>query len=29
MLIDNGWEVGLHGGHEAYINLKKLKEENE
>ena len=26
-IIDNGWEVGLHGGHVAYNNLNQLKEE--
>ncbi|MGB8656586.1 MAG: polysaccharide deacetylase family protein [Candidatus Zixiibacteriota bacterium] len=24
-IIDNGWEVGLHGGYEAYNDLDKLK----
>jgi len=28
-IIDNGWEVGLHGGHEAYNNLDKIKKEKE
>ena len=23
---DNGWEVGLHGGHNAYTNLEEIKE---
>jgi len=26
-ITDNGWEVGLHGGHEAYNNIKEIKEE--
>jgi peptidoglycan/xylan/chitin deacetylase (PgdA/CDA1 family) len=26
-IIDNGWEVGLHGGHVAYTNLGEIKEE--
>ena len=25
-IVDNGWEVGLHGGHEAYNNLDEIKE---
>ena len=25
-IADNGWEVGLHGGHEAYNNLDEIKE---
>ncbi len=25
-ITDNGWEVGLHGGHEAYNNLDEIKE---
>lgn len=25
-IADRGWEVGLHGGHEAYNNLEKIKE---
>lgn len=25
-ISDNGWEVGLHGGHEAYDNLDQIKE---
>ncbi len=28
-IIDNGWEVGLHGGHEAYNNLDVIKKEKE
>jgi len=24
-ILDNGWEVGLHGGHEAYNNLIEMK----
>ena len=24
-ITDNGWEVGLHGGHEAYSNLEEVK----
>lgn len=28
-IIDNGWEVGLHGGHEAYNNLDEIREEKE
>lgn len=28
-IIDNGWEVGLHGGHEAYNDLEKIKKEKE
>ncbi len=28
-IIDNGWEVGLHGGHEAYNNLNQVKKEKE
>ena len=26
-IADNGWEVGLHGGHEAYYNLDEIKKE--
>lgn len=26
-IVDNGWEVGLHGGHEAYNNLDRVNEE--
>ncbi len=25
-IANNGWEVGLHGGHEAYNNLNQIKE---
>jgi peptidoglycan/xylan/chitin deacetylase (PgdA/CDA1 family) len=25
-IVDKGWEVGLHGGHEAYNNLDEIKE---
>ena len=28
-IVDNGWEVGLHGGHEAYNNLDEIKEKKE
>lgn len=28
-IVNNGWEVGLHGGHEAYNNLNKIKREKE
>lgn len=28
-IIDNGWEVGLHGGHKAYNNLNEIKKEKE
>jgi len=28
-IADNGWEVGLHGGHEAYNNLDEIKEKKE
>ena len=28
-IIDNGWEVGLHGGHKAYNNLDEIKKEKE
>ena len=28
-IINNGWEVGLHGGHEAYNDLDKIKKEKE
>jgi len=28
-ISDNGWEVGLHGGHEAYNNLNEIKKEKE
>ena len=28
-IIDNGWEVGLHGGHEAYNNLDRINEGKE
>jgi len=28
-IIDSGWEVGLHGGHEAYNNLDEIKEKKE
>ena len=28
-IIDNGWEVGLHGGSEAYNNLNEIKKEKE
>ena len=28
-IVDNGWEVGLHGGHEAYNNLHEIREEKE
>ncbi|NPE28441.1 hypothetical protein HNV12_10805 [Methanococcoides sp. SA1] len=24
-IVDNGWEVGLHGGHESYNNLEDIK----
>lgn len=27
MIADRGWEVGLHGGHQAYADAQKLKEE--
>lgn len=26
-IIDNGWEVGLHGGHEAYKNYTQMKKQ--
>lgn len=26
-ISDNGWEVGLHGGHESYNNLEKMMKE--
>ena len=29
IIIDNGWEVGLHGGYEAYDNLYRIKKEKE
>jgi peptidoglycan/xylan/chitin deacetylase (PgdA/CDA1 family) len=25
-IIDRGWEVGLHGGHTAYLNFQEMKE---
>ncbi len=25
-IIDRGWEVGLHGGHTAYLNVKEMKD---
>ena len=28
-IIDSGWEVGLHGGHQAYNNLDVIKREKE
>lgn len=28
-IIDNGWEVGLHGGHKAYNNLEEIKKQKE
>ena len=28
-IVDKGWEVGLHGGLEAYDNLDKIREEKE
>jgi peptidoglycan/xylan/chitin deacetylase (PgdA/CDA1 family) len=28
-ITDNGWEVGLHGGHNAYNNLDEIKKEKE
>ena len=28
-IIDNGWEVGLHGGHKAYNNLDEIKKQKE
>ncbi|CAD6493231.1 MAG: hypothetical protein LAKADJCE_00472 [Candidatus Argoarchaeum ethanivorans] len=28
-IADNGWEVGLHGGHEAYNSLDEIKEKKE
>ena len=28
-ITENGWEVGLHGGHEAYNNLDKIIQEKE
>ena len=28
-IVDQGWEVGLHGGHEAFNNLDVLKKEKE
>lgn len=28
-IADNGWEVGLHGGHEAYYNLDEIKKEKQ
>lgn len=28
-IIDKGWEVGLHGGHEAYNNFSEIKKEKE
>jgi len=28
-IVDNGWEVGLHGGHEAYNDLNQVKTEKE
>ncbi len=28
-IIDNGWEVGLHGGHRAYNNLIEIKEKKQ
>ena len=28
-IADNGWEVGLHGGHEAYNNLGEIKEKKQ
>ena len=24
-IIDRGWEVGLHGGHTAYLNAQEMK----
>lgn len=29
MIADHGWEVGLHGGHQAYADIQKLKDEKE
>lgn len=26
-IVDRGWEVGLHGGHEAYNNLNQIRKE--
>ena len=28
-IVDNGWEVGLHGAHEAYNSLNRIKREKE
>lgn len=28
-IIDRGWEVGLHGGHTAYLNPQEMKEKKE
>jgi len=28
-IIDHGWEVGLHGGHTAYLNVQEIKEKKE
>ena len=28
-IVDNGWEVGLHGGHNVYNNLDEIKKEKE
>lgn len=28
-IVDRGWEVGLHGAHNAYINLEEIKKEKE
>jgi peptidoglycan/xylan/chitin deacetylase (PgdA/CDA1 family) len=28
-IADNGWEVGLHGGHNAYINLDEIEDKKQ
>jgi peptidoglycan/xylan/chitin deacetylase (PgdA/CDA1 family) len=28
-IIDNGWEIGLHGGHEAYNNLSEIRKQKQ
>ena len=28
-IVDRGWEVGLHGGHTAYLNVQEMKEKKE
>jgi len=28
-IIDRGWEVGLHGGHTAYLNAQEMREKKE